>query len=235
MMRISILTLFPEMFRGPFDVSIIGRAQKKHAVDIHMVNLRDYATGAYKSVDDHPYGGGIGMILRVDVVDRAISAIKKTDLSQKIHTVLLDPSGVPYKEKDAQRLTTYTHLILVCAHYEGVDERIRGLVDEEISVGDYILTGGELPAMIVTDSIVRLIPGVLTKKEATVDESFGPSGILEYPQYTRPDTYKKQKVPSILLSGNHAEIHSWRKREAQKRTKIRRPDLLFRENENHDR
>lgn len=224
-MRISVLTLFPEMFTGPFALSIVGRAQKKHAVDIECINIRSYASGAYKSVDDHPYGGGAGMILRVDVVEKALHDIKKRYKRLNAHTILLDAAGTTYKEADARRLTVIEHLILICGHYEGVDERIRSLIDEEISIGDYVLTGGELPAMVLTDSIVRLLPGVLSKQEATVNESFGDFG-LEYPQYTRPEVYKKQSVPSILLSGNHKEIEKWRKEQSRLRTKTRRPDLL---------
>lgn len=213
------------MFTGPFALSIVGRAQKKHAVDIECINIRAFATGAYKAVDDHPYGGGAGMILRIDVVDKALREVKKRFKKLKAHTILLDAAGTTYKEADARRLTTIEHLILICGHYEGVDERIRTLVDEEVSIGDYVLTGGELPAMIVTDSIVRLLPGVLSKKEAIINESFGDFG-LEYPQYTRPETYKKQSVPAILLSGNHKEIDSWRNEQAKGRTALRRPDLL---------
>lgn len=217
------------MFTGPFDVSIVRRAQKKHAVDIQLINLRDFATDAYKSVDDHPYGGGAGMILKVDIMERALTSVKfrpkaGQPLAEKV--ILLDPQGKPYLENDARRLSLVDHLILVCGHYEGVDERIRSLVDEEISIGDYVLTGGELPAMVISDSIVRLLPGVLSKKEATVEESFGKNG-LEYPQYTRPETFRNQTVPTVLLSGNHAAILKWRQEQSRLRTKLRRPDLLM--------
>ncbi|MCX6793783.1 MAG: tRNA (guanosine(37)-N1)-methyltransferase TrmD, partial [Candidatus Gottesmanbacteria bacterium] len=211
-------TLFPDMFSGPFDQSIIKRAVNKKLITISYINIRDFSTDKYKTVDGHPYGGGVGMLLRVDVVDRALKSIKKG------HTILLDAGGTPYKQSKSKELSALDHLILICGHYEGVDERIRSLVDEEISIGDYVLTGGEIPAMVLTDSIVRLIPGVLGKPEATVHESFT-GAQLEYPQYTEPQTYKGLKIPPVLLSGNHKLIDNWRKDEATKRTKTRRGDL----------
>jgi tRNA (guanine37-N1)-methyltransferase len=217
-MHISILTLFPDMFDGPFDQSIIKRAVDKKLLTISYINIRDFATDKYKTVDGHPYGGGVGMLLRVDVVDRALQSVRKG------HTVLLDAGGTPYTQRKAKELNSIDHLILICGHYEGVDERIRSLVDEEISIGDYVLTGGEIPAMVVVDSVARLIPGVLTKPEATVHESFT-EALLEYPQYTEPQTYKGQGVPPVLLSGNHKMIDVWRSDEAIKRTKSRRADL----------
>ncbi len=220
-MKISILTLFPDMFAGPFDSSIIKRAKEKGIVDISFVNIRDFATDAYGSVDDHPYGGGVGMILRVDVVDRALQQVK----TKNSRIILLDPQGTPYTQKKAKELSTIDHLILICGHYEGVDERIRSLVDEEISIGDYVVTGGEIPAMMVVDSVVRLLPGTLVKSEATENESFSQDS-LEYPQYTRPEVYKDMKVPDVLLSGNHKEIEKWKKEQSMKRTTSRRPDLL---------
>lgn len=213
------------MFSGPFDSSIIKRAQVQHHIDISYTNLRDFSDDTYKSVDDHPYGGGIGMILRVDVIDKAISHIKNSYPSQKCLVILLDPQGKPYKQSVARTLTTYDHLILVCAHYEGIDERIRGLVDMELSIGDYVVTGGEIPAMVIVDSVTRLLPGVLKHAEATQNESFNESE-LEHPHYTRPPEYKGLRVPDILLSGNHEEIDRWRKQEAKTRTAKRRPDLL---------
>lgn len=209
------------MFSGPFDYSILKRAQEKKLVDIDLVDIRTFATDAYRSVDDHPFGGGPGMILRVDVIDRALQSIK----TNKSLVVLLDPQGTPYTQKKARSLSRVDHLILVCGHYEGIDDRVRSLVDEEISVGDYVLTGGEIPAMIVVDSVVRLLPGVLAKKDATALESFT-DGLLEYPQYTHPREYKGVEVPPILLGGNHAAIAKWQ-RDAQKtRTEKRRPDLV---------
>lgn len=226
-MRITILTLFPDMFSGPFQHSIIKRAQEKRMVTIHLVNIRDFALDRHGTVDDRPYGGGVGMILRVDVVDRALRSTKHEIRHTKLatRTILLDPQGIPYTQDKAQELSTLDHLILICGHYEGVDERIRKLVDEELSVGDYILTGGEIAAMAVTDSTVRLIPGVLAKEFATHTESFTDRS-LEYPQYTRPARYKRLRVPPILMTGNHARIEAWRKRESKRRTKIRRPDIL---------
>lgn len=210
-MVISILTLFPDMFSGPFSYSIVKRAQEKELVKINLVNIRDFATDAYKTVDDKPYGGGVGMILKVDVIDRALQYVNNQQLAiNNKRTVLLDPKGAQYTQAKAKKLSTYDHLILVCGHYEGVDERIRTLVDESISVGPYILTGGELPAMVLTDSVTRLITGVL-KPEATHTESFSEKDILEPPAYTRPEEYKGMKVPEVLLSGNHAEIEKWKK------------------------
>ena len=186
-MHISILTLFPDMIRGPFDQSIIKRALDKKLITIDYINIRNFATDNYKTVDGHPYGGGLGMILRVDVVDRAIKSVKSVKgIKEKI--ILLDAGGTPYTQKKAKDLSKIDHLILICGHYEGVDHRIRSLVSEEISIGDYVLTGGEIPAMVVTDSIVRLIPGVLGKPEATIHESFSEPS-LEYPQFTEPQTY----------------------------------------------
>lgn len=202
-MNITILTLFPDMLRDALNYSIPKRAMEKGIVTIECVNIRDYATDAYKSVDDHPYGGGAGMILRVDVLDRALQKTKGK-------RILLDPKGKQYTQKKARELSKLDRLVLVCGHYEGVDERVRALVDEEISIGDYVLSGGEIPALVVVDSIVRLLPGVLKKKEATAEESFS-KGLLEYPQYTRPENYKGKRVPKILLSGNHAAIKKWRK------------------------
>lgn len=225
-MDITVVSLFPEMFTGPFDHSIIKRAVAKKLVTISFVPIRNFATDSYKTVDDHPYGGGHGMILRVDIVDAAIQFAKKSKPKKTSHVVLLDTQGEPYTEAHAATLSTYQHLILVCGHYEGIDERIRSLVDEEISIGDYVLTGGELPAMVIVDSIVRLIPGVLKRSQATVDESFsGPERGLEYPQYTRPETYKNMSVPPVLLSGNHKDITEWKKTQSRLRTRLRRPDL----------
>ncbi len=227
-MTISILTLFPDMFRGVFDYSIIKRTQQKNLVTISFVNIRNFATDAHKTVDDRPYGGGTGMILRVDVVDRALDHVKQPTIdNRQQRIVLLDPQGTPYTQSKAKELSRLNHLILLCGHYEGVDDRIRSLVDEELSIGDYILTGGEIPAMAIVDSVVRLISGVLVKPTATESESFaGDVPRLEYPQYTRPEIYKRKRVPTILLSGNHKAIAAWRHNQAIKRTKKRRPDLI---------
>ncbi len=215
------------MFSGAFESSIIKRAISKKLLDVQLIQLRDFANDSYGSVDDHPYGGGIGMVLRVDVVDKAISfaiASLPSAHKPKIRVILLDPQGSPFQQKKARELSHDEHLILLCGHYEGVDERVRDLVDEELSIGDYILTGGEIPAMVVTDSVARLLPGVL-KSDATANESFE-STVLEHAQYTRPETYKGKGVPSVLLSGNHAQITKWKTEESLRRTNIRRPDLL---------
>lgn len=214
-MKITILTLFPEMFSGPFDYSIIKRAIDKKKVSINIVNIRDFATDKRKSVDDHPYGGGTGMILRVDVMAAALK-------NREGYKILLDPKGSRYTQKKARELSKMKSLVLVCGHYEGIDARIRSLVDIELSIGDYVLTGGEIPAMVIVDSVVRLIPGVLKKEEATRFESFSEGTLLEYPQYTKPQTYHGRDVPEILLSGDHKKIDAWRKTEAQRRTHLLR-------------
>src|SRR3990167_2501126 len=227
-MKIDILTIFPQMFAGPFDESMIQRAQEKHLVQIGIHDLRFWAKDKHKSVDDRPYGGGPGMVLRVDVIDRAISQIKAQKTKTKIQrVVLLTPQGQLFKQKTALKLSKLKHLILIAGHYEGVDERVRKyLVDEEISIGDYVLTGGEIPAMVLVDSIVRLVPGVLNP-DSLLEESFLlttnnqlPTTNAEYPQYTRPENYKGWKVPEVLLSGNHKEIEKWKIRKVVKRTKI---------------
>lgn len=226
-MHISILTLFPSMFDGPLNTSMIGRAIKNHNVTLEYINIRDYATDAYKTVDDRPYGGGPGMILKVDVIDRALKSIKqRLTTSESLLTILLDPHGTPYLQKKAKELSNVDHLILVCGHYEGVDNRIRSLVDEEVSIGDYILTGGEIPCMVLVDSIVRLRKGVLASEESTAIESFSQENLLEYPQYTRPESYNHMDVPAILLSGDHKKIKFWQQEEAKKITALKRPDIL---------
>lgn len=218
--RIDILTIFPEMFPEVLNSSIVGRAQKKNLVKIKVHNLRDWTADKHKTVDDKPFGGGAGMVMKVEIIDRALQSFKSG------YKILLTPQGKTFKQKTAAALSRKKHLILICGHYEGFDERIRELVDEEISIGDYVLTGGEIPAMVMTDAIVRLLPGVI-EAESLAEESFNPpAGGLECPQYTRPEEYKKMKVPAVLLSGNHAEINKWRQAEAEKRTKTRRPDLL---------
>jgi len=225
MLTISIITLFPDLFVSPLQQSIVSRAIKNKQTEVEYIQLRDFATDSYKSVDDHPYGGGQGMILMVDVVDRAIQYCKQQHPDLSSYTVLLDPQGIRYTQQTAVSLSKHNHIILICGHYEGIDERIRTLVDAELSIGDYILTGGETAALVIIDSVVRLLPGVLASTKSSQDESFT-SDMLEYPQYTRPKMYNGSTVPSILLSGNHAHIAAWQKDEALKRTKIRRPDLL---------
>ncbi|MBI2405946.1 tRNA (guanosine(37)-N1)-methyltransferase TrmD [Candidatus Microgenomates bacterium] len=241
-MKIDIITLFPDMFLGPFNESILRRAQDKSLVEINIHNLRKWAIDTHRTVDDKPYGGGVGMVLMVEPIHQALQALRTTN--SQPHTILLDPAGIPFNQIKAQELSKLDHLILIAGHYEGVDERVKEhLVDEELSIGDYVLTGGELPAMVVVDAVVRLIPGVLEKPEATQFESFSPITnhpaegearqgrqslitTLEYPQYTRPENFKGWKVPQILLSGNHKEIEKWRSEHALEKTKKRRPDLL---------
>lgn len=216
------------MFTGPLDVSIIGRAQKQKLIEINFINPRQFATDKHKSVDDRPYGGGVGMIMRVDILDKAIEFAKNNPnqpnpesiekKGSKTRVILLDPQGNKFIQKTAQKLSnTYNHIILICGHYEGVDQRVRTLVDEEVSIGDYVLTGGELPAMVMIDTITRLLPNVLAKEIATQKETFN-NDLLEYPQYTRPENYKNIKVPEVLLSGNHAKIEEWRNEQAKKKT-----------------
>lgn len=224
-MKIDIITLFPDMFNGPHSESLISRAIKNKIVKIKIHNLRDWAEGKHHQVDDSPYGGGAGMVIKVDIVDKAISTLKSKIQNPKSKIILMTPQGKKFNQKTAKRLSKYDHLIIICGHYEGFDERIRNLVDEEISIGDYILTGGELPAMVIADTIVRLLPGVIGKNESLRNESFE-NNLLDYPSYTKPEIYKNQGAPKILLSGNHQKIKEWREREAAKRTKKRRPDLL---------
>jgi len=216
-MTISIVTLFPQMFTGPFDYSIISRAQKKELVSIKLINLRDFATDRYGTVDDKPYGGGAGMILKVDVIDRAITSTFTTAPRSKTRVILLDAKGARYTQKKSEQFSQCAHLVIICGHYEGVDARVNSLVDEVVSIGDFVLTGGEIAAAALVDSIVRLLPGVLTKSAATTNESHT-SGYLEYPQFTRPLEYKDQKVPEILVNGNHAQIVKWRSQHMKKIT-----------------
>ena len=219
-MKIDILTLFPEMFEGFINSSIIKRARENKLVEINIHNIRDYTEDKHNRVDDYPYGGGNGMVLMCQPVVDAIEAFK-TDEST---VILMCPQGKPYKQDLAYQLKTKKHLILVCGHYEGFDERIRNFVDLEISIGDYVLTGGEIPAMVITDSVTRLIDGVIVK-ESYINESFN-NNLLDYPVYTKPVEYRGLKVPEVLLSGHHENINKWRKEESIKRTEIRRPDLL---------
>jgi tRNA (guanine37-N1)-methyltransferase len=235
-MRIDIITLFPEFFEGLKNHSIVGRAIGTGKVELYTHNLRDWSKDAYKSVDDHPYGGGSGMVLRFDILLNALKDVKgmqSSDHSPKIaqgselecKTILLTPQGQVYKQAIAKGLAECSRIILICGHYEGFDERIREYVDLEISIGDYVLTGGEIPAMIIVDSVARLLPGVLGDDHSSVEESHS-EGLLEYPHYTRPEEYEGKKVPEILLSGNHPAIEKWRKEQSVARTKARRPDLL---------
>ncbi len=227
MLQFDIITIFPDIFDSYFNESIIKRAQKKKLVKINIHNLRKWTLDKHKTVDDKPYGGGAGMVMKVEPTFKAISEIKRSRIkNQESKIILLTPQGKLFNQKIAKRLSKLKQIILICGHYEGVDERTRKyLVDEEISIGDYVLTGGELPAMILSDTIIRLIPGVVGKKDSVKYESFE-KGLLDYPQYTRPENFKGWKVPKILLSGNHKKIQEWRMKKAIEKTKKRRPDLL---------
>ncbi len=224
-MRIDILTLFPDMFAGVFGESIIKRALTKGLVDIVLTNIRAYARDVHRSVDDKPYGGGPGMVMMCQPVYDAVEDITKQARQQPDEIILLTPQGEPFKQSIAEELAQKKRLMLIAGHYEGFDERIRtGLATREISAGDYVLSGGEIPAMMVVDAIVRLLPGALGDTASCVEESFS-QGLLEYPQYTRPAIFRNMKVPDILLSGNHGKIRQWRMQQAIERTQKKRPDL----------
>lgn len=223
-MTITILTLFPEIFKKVLSASILLRAQKKGLLTIRVVNIRDYATDKHKTVDDKPYGGGVGMLLRVDIVERAIAKSKisakgRSASGGKINekVVLLDPAGELFSQSKAGSYARLDHLMLICGHYEGIDQRIHHFVDERISIGNYILTGGEIPSMVIADAVTRLIPNVLAKKEAVAVESHTGDILKEAPQYTRPEIFKGLKVPSVLLSGDHKRIALWRKKHTLKK------------------
>ena len=220
-MRFDVLTLFPEMFES-INTSILGRAQEKNIIDINIINIRDFSKDKHKKVDDTPYGGGAGMVIRPDVVYDAYNSI---DGRNKAKVIYLSPQGKTLNQQKVVNLAKEEHLILLCGHYEGIDQRvIDEIVDEEISIGDYVLTGGEIPSMVLIDSVSRYIEGVLTQ-ESIQEESFS-NGLLEYPQYTRPETFLDRKVPEILLSGHHENISKWRKEQSEDITKQKRPDLL---------
>ena len=219
-MKIDILTLFPSMFDGFLNESIIKRAIEKGKVEVNIYNIRDYSTDPHKRVDDYPFGGGSGMVLMPQPVFDAVNTLKTSDS----FVILMTPQGEVFKQKKAYELSLKKHLIIICGHYEGFDERIRTLADLELSIGDYILTGGELASQVVTDSIVRLIDGVITK-DSHLNDSFN-NNLLDYPVYTRPSDYNGMKVPDVLLSGHHKNIEKWRQEQSVERTKKRRPDLL---------
>ena len=219
-MKFSVLTLFPEMFE-PIKQSIIGKAEEKKLIDINLINIRDFSKNKHKKVDDTPYGGGAGMVMRADVVYDAYQSIK--DENAKV--IYLSPQGKVLNQQKVEQLSKEKHLILLCGHYEGIDQRvIDKIVDEEISIGDYVLTGGEIPAMVLIHSVSRYVEGVLSE-DSISEESFS-QGILEYPQYTRPETFEDEKVPEILLSGHHENINKWRRCQALKNTYLKRPELL---------
>jgi tRNA (guanine37-N1)-methyltransferase len=224
-MKFVILTLFPEAFDSYFNISLVKRGLSKKFIDIKTVNLRDYTNDPHRTVDDRPYGGGAGMVLRVDIIDKALKGMKAKKGSKDKLIVLLTPQGKKFDQKLVGKLAKYKTIILICGRYEGFDERVRKLVDMELSLGDFVLTGGEIPAMAVVDAVSRLVPGFLGKAESLHEESFT-SGLLEYPQYTRPEVHNKMRVPKILLTGHHANVKKWRQEQALKRTKKRRPDLF---------
>lgn len=224
-MKIDILSLFPEMFEGVLHSSIMKKAQEKEAVQFAVTDFRDYSENKHRKVDDYPYGGGAGMVLKPEPIFNAVEAVTK-GISGKPRIVLMCPQGEPLTQKKAEEFAREDHLILICGHYEGYDERIREhLVTDEVSLGDFVLTGGEIAAMAVVDSVVRLLPEVLGNEQSAVLDSFS-TGLLEHPQYTRPADYKGMAVPEVLLSGNHAKIEDWREEESLRRTLTRRPDLL---------
>jgi len=224
-MRIDVLTLFPEMFEGVFGASILGKARDKGIVSLRAVNFRDYANNKHNTVDDTPYGGGGGMVLKPEPMFAAVEDLVPPD-AERPRIVLMCPQGETFTQRKAEELAAEKHLIFICGHYEGYDERIREhLVTDELSIGDYVLTGGELPAMVVIDSIVRLLPGVLGNETSAVTDSFS-TGLLEYPHYTRPASFRGWDVPEVLISGHHGRIDAWRREQSLLRTLRRRPDLL---------
>lgn len=219
-MKFDVLTLFPEMFES-LNQSIIGKGKEKGLIDINLVNIRDFSKNKHKQVDDTPYGGGAGMVMKVDVVYDAYKSLK----AAKAKVIYMSPQGKVLNQNKVQSLAKEEHIILLCGHYEGIDQRVLDeIVDEEISIGDYVLTGGEIPAMVLIDSVSRYVDGVI-KKESTEEESFS-NGLLEYPQYTRPETFLNSKVPEVLLSGNHQNIEKWRRQKSLENTYKKRPELL---------
>jgi tRNA (guanine37-N1)-methyltransferase len=228
MIRFDILTVFPEMFVSPLDCSLLKKARESHLIDVRVHDIRLYAQDRHRMTDDAPYGGGGGMVMKVEPIDRALRDIRAGEKDGM--TVLLTPQGEPFNQRTAEELAKLPRLVLICGHYEGVDERVRvHLADREISIGDYVLTGGELPAMVVVDAVARLIPGVLGNADSASRDSHA-TGLLEHPHYSRPAEYRDWRVPDVLLSGNHREIDRWRRKESLRRTQLRRPDLLAKAN-----
>jgi tRNA (guanine37-N1)-methyltransferase len=220
-MKIDVLSLFPEYFKGPFDVSIVKRALKRGLVDINLVNVRDFSEDKHKKVDDRPFGGGPGMVLMPGPLKKAIKSVRKRDS----HVIYLSPQGKKFSSKRAKKLSTLKHLILLCGHYEGIDERVMKEIDEEISIGDFVLTNGCIAAIVLVDAVIRFIPRVLGDEESFREDSYE-NGILDFPNYTRPYDFEGDKVPKVLISGNHLEIERYRKKMALKKTREKRPDLL---------
>jgi len=225
--RVDILTIFPEMFVSPLGASIVKRAQDKGLLELNLVNIRDFSQDKHRTVDDYPFGGGVGMVMKPEPILAAAESLINSGEARP-YVLLMSPQGTPFTQAKAVELAQISHLMVICGHYEGIDERVREeLVDEEISIGDYVLTGGELPAMVVIDALTRLIPGVLGEEDSAWQDSFS-EGLLEYPQYTRPREFRGREVPAVLLSGNHEQIRLWRREQALKRTWLRRPELLER-------
>jgi len=225
MIRFDILTVFPEMFVSPLGCSLLKKAAERRLISVHLHDIRNHAEDKHRMTDDAPYGGGGGMVMKVEPIDRALQSVPRTGAETPI--ILMTPQGERFCQKMAEKLAEYPQIILVCGHYEGVDERVRTyLVNREISIGDYVLTGGELSAMVIVDAVSRLVPGVLGNSESAATDSFS-MGLLEYPHYTRPAEYRDWGVPELLLNGNHREIEEWRRRAAILRTREKRPDLLL--------
>lgn len=223
-MKIDVVTIFPDFFGSPLDASLLGKARARGLIEVLVHDLRDHAIDAHRSVDDEPYGGGVGMVMKPEPWFVAVETIDGWEKSRRI---LLSPAGRRLDQELVRELSSEPHLILMCGRYEGVDERVaEGLATDEISVGDYVLAGGETAALVLIDAVTRLVPGVVKEAASVEEESFGPSGLLDFPTYTRPPEFRGMRVPDVLLSGNHAEIAAWRRKEALERTKSRRPDLL---------
>ena len=220
-MKIDILTLFPGMLQGPLSESMLKKAQEKGLLSLKIVDIRDFTTDKHKTADDTPYGGGAGMVMKAEPIFKAVTSNRKP----VTRIILMCPTGKLLTHEEIKALAKQEHLVIICGHYEGIDERVRDLVDEEISIGDYVLTGGEIPAMVLVDSVARQIPGVVKEEESIRKDSFY-EGILDYPSYTKPEEFDGKKVPGVLLSGHHAEIEKWRRKESLKKTLERRPDLL---------
>ena len=221
-MRIDILTLFPEMFECVLSASMLGRAQANGLIDIRVHNIRDYTDNKHRKADDYPFGGGAGLVMMAQPIYDCMDAVLE---GKTAHRILMTPRGRTLNQKIARELSEQDHLVLLCGHYEGVDERVMNIIDDEVSVGDYVLTGGELPAMVLVDCVSRLIPGVLGSEASAADESFS-EDLLEYPQYTRPASFRGMDVPEVLLNGHHAKIQAWRQEQARLKTALNRPDLL---------
>jgi tRNA (guanine37-N1)-methyltransferase len=220
-LRIDVVTIFPELFPGPLAESIPGRALDRGLAELHAHDLRRWGLGRHRSVDDYPYGGGAGMVLRPEPIAGALAELRGPDST----VILLDPGGEPFRQARARDLATRAHLILICPRYEGVDDRVRAMVDLELSIGDYVLSGGEIPALVIIDALLRLQPGAIDEA-SPVEESFSDAGLLEYPQWTRPPEFEGARVPEILVSGDHGAVARWRREQAVERTRRQRPDLL---------